>query len=308
MMLKTMVFKAFQRKFEDRYTGPWAVIEVLPGNCYRIQETETSKPQIVHHDRLKPYRARNPAEHNTDWVQRVKARYAAIRSQPPRLQVPPSTGEDSHQGHTDTENELLRTVGPYDDDVIETEGSFDVPAGHVIVPQPSFDQEPAATDALDVADQRQEATSANVAGTEPDMVDVSMQVSFTEPESSTVATDPKLLSAKAADVTSSDEDTISDVASLHSNAEFSVAEFTPRIHARRQQLRLQHRKSHKKLPKATRLQAADVIRDMRSCSESTSSVPLADSQFLFDRESTPPARSVVYGLRRRPKKRVAFTP
>ena len=222
--------------------------------------------------------------------------------------MPPSTGEDSHQGHTDTENELLRTVGPYDDDVIETEGSFDVPAGHVIVPQPSFDQEPAATDAPVVADQRQKVASTNVAGTEPDMVDVSMQVSFTEPESSTVATDPKLLSAKAADVTSSDEDTISDVASLHSNAEFSVAEFTPRIHARRQQLRLQHRKSHKKLPKATRLQAADVIRDMRSCSESTSSVPLADSQFLFDRESTPPARSVVYGLRRRPKKRVAFTP
>ena len=115
--------------------------------------------------------------------------------------MPPSTGEDSQRRHTDTENELLRTVGPYDDDVIESVGLFDVPAGHVIVPQHSFDQEPAATDAPDVADQRQEATSANVAGTEPDMVDTNMQVSFTEPESSTVATEPKLLSAKAADVT-----------------------------------------------------------------------------------------------------------
>ena len=126
-MLKTMVFKPFQRKFQDRYTGPWGVIEPLPGNCYRIQETEDSKPQIVHHDRLKPYRARNVEEHNTDWVKRVKARYAAIRSEPPRMPVPPSTGEDSQQNNSDTEHELLRTVGPYDSDDTDVEESCGVP-------------------------------------------------------------------------------------------------------------------------------------------------------------------------------------
>ena len=90
--------------------------------------TETSKPYIVHHDRLKPYRARNVSEHNTDWVKRVLARYTAIRSNPPRLQVPPSTGEATDQNDTAVENELLREVGPYDNDSVQTEDDVDVPA------------------------------------------------------------------------------------------------------------------------------------------------------------------------------------
>ena len=35
VMLKTMAFLPFQRKFQDRYTGPWTVIEGVYGNCYR---------------------------------------------------------------------------------------------------------------------------------------------------------------------------------------------------------------------------------------------------------------------------------
>ena len=77
VMVKTMAFQPFQRKFQDRYTGPWTVMESVFGNCYRIQLSEHEKPQIVHHDRLKPYQARNAEQHNTDWVDRVKARYAS---------------------------------------------------------------------------------------------------------------------------------------------------------------------------------------------------------------------------------------
>ena len=110
VMLKTMAFQPHMKKLQDRYTGPWAVIEALPGNCYRIQKSEFSKPEIVHHDRLKPYRARNPAEHNTDWVVRVRDRFAAIRSQEPLPPVMPSTGEETDL--CDLEEELVLNVRP----------------------------------------------------------------------------------------------------------------------------------------------------------------------------------------------------
>ena len=84
VMVKTMAFQPFQRKFQDRYTGPWTVMESVFGNCYRIQLSEHEKPQIVHHDRLKPYQARNAEQHNTDWVDRVKARYASNKTAIPR--------------------------------------------------------------------------------------------------------------------------------------------------------------------------------------------------------------------------------
>ena len=60
------------------------MIEGVYGNCFRIQLSEHEKPQIVHHDRLKPYQARNAEQHNTDWVDRVKARYASNKSVIPR--------------------------------------------------------------------------------------------------------------------------------------------------------------------------------------------------------------------------------
>ena len=110
VMLKTMVFQPHMKKLEDRYTGPWAVIEALSGNCYRIQKNEFSKPEVVHHDRLKPYRARDPAEHNTDWVVRVRNRYAVIRGQEPLPQVMPSTGEETDM--YDIEEELVLNVRP----------------------------------------------------------------------------------------------------------------------------------------------------------------------------------------------------
>ena len=115
VMLKTMVFQPHLKKLQDRYTGPWAVIEALSGNCYRIQKSEFSKPEIVHHDRLKPYRARNPEEHDTDWVARVRDRLAAIRSQEPLPPVMPSTGEETDM--CDLEEELVLNVRPEDTNI-----------------------------------------------------------------------------------------------------------------------------------------------------------------------------------------------
>ena len=123
VLLKKVVFLPFQRKFQDRYEGPRAVIEVLPGNCYRIQRQENSKPEVVHHDRLKPYRARNVNEHNTDWVKRVREHYAAVRSEAPWFVIQPSSGEASDQNDSETEHELLREVEPYDDGLEQSQDS-----------------------------------------------------------------------------------------------------------------------------------------------------------------------------------------
>ena len=54
-------------------------------------------------------------EHNTDWVKRVREHYAAVRSEAPRLVIPPSSGKASDQNDSKTEHELLRAVEPYDD-------------------------------------------------------------------------------------------------------------------------------------------------------------------------------------------------
>ena len=110
VLLKKVVFLLFQWKFQDRYGGPWAVMEVLPGNCYRIQRQENSKPEVVHHDRLKPYRARNVNEHNADWMKRVREHYATVRSEAPQLVIQPSSGEASDKNDSETEHELLRAV------------------------------------------------------------------------------------------------------------------------------------------------------------------------------------------------------
>ena len=307
VMLKTMVFKPFQRKFQDRYTGPWGVIEPLPGNCYRIQETEDSKPQIVHHDRLKPYRARNVEEHNTDWVKRVKARYAAIRSEPPRMPVPPSTGEDSQQNNSDTEHELLRTVGPYDSDDTDVEESCGVPVDDARETVHSKSDTPSPAKHSEAHD---DVIAAGGHDAEPELADVSIQVSFTESDTTSKdAANRSLLSGVTQE--SNDSDVTSDsesVLSMHSNAEYSVAEFTPRQQARRQQTRdAQRKRSRSQTPAKSRLRAADVQGDAHDKS-SSDSIHLAQSQFLFDRESTPPPRSTIYGLRCRPKRRVAFTP
>ena len=110
VMMKVMAYDPHRRKLQDRYTGTWAIIESIPGHCYRVQKDEFSRPEIVHHDRLKPYRARTPAEHNTDWVARVRDRFAAIRGQEPLPRIMPSSGEET--GLYDTEEELVLNARP----------------------------------------------------------------------------------------------------------------------------------------------------------------------------------------------------
>ena len=68
-----VLLKSFTRlkgcaKFQDKYLGPFAVTDKLSDIHFRIQQTIDSKPQIVHHNRLKRYFARNETENDTKWV------------------------------------------------------------------------------------------------------------------------------------------------------------------------------------------------------------------------------------------------
>ena len=296
VMLKTMAYLPFQRKFADRYTGPWAVIEAVSGNCYRIQMTEKSKPEIVHHDRLKPYRARNVSEHNTDWVKRVLARYAAIRSNAPRLIVPPSTGEASDQNDTDIEHELLREIGPYDNDSVQTEGT-------VGVPEQVAD---AATSPDNVAYALQGKSDVGTTQ-EPEMINMSLQVSLTSENDTPVAdaaTDAlPLLMEENSDVSSDAES----VHSVHSTAEYSVAEFKAPAYFKHRMSTPRATRGRRRRSATSRLKTHDVAMQESTDSDSDT-IQLAESHFMFSPESATPMRSQHYGLRRKPRQRVAYSP
>ena len=68
VMMKTMIHQPGTGKLEDKYLGPYAVLDALSSVNFRIQMNPNKRPIIVHHDRLKPYYARNPEENDTSWI------------------------------------------------------------------------------------------------------------------------------------------------------------------------------------------------------------------------------------------------
>lgn len=47
--------EGLSKKLRNHWIGPFLVIKKLSDVTYRIQETQISKPKVVHSDRLKPY-------------------------------------------------------------------------------------------------------------------------------------------------------------------------------------------------------------------------------------------------------------
>ncbi len=68
VLVKTMVRKPGIGKLSDRYEGPYVVLAKLSDVTYRIQQSPRKKPKVIHHDRLKPFYPRDPAENDTEWV------------------------------------------------------------------------------------------------------------------------------------------------------------------------------------------------------------------------------------------------
>ena len=55
------------KKLVPKYKGPFWVIDKLSDVNFRIAETADSKMRVIHHDRLKPYKSREPLN-TPDWV------------------------------------------------------------------------------------------------------------------------------------------------------------------------------------------------------------------------------------------------
>ena len=88
VLVKTMVRKPGVGKLMDRYEGPFTVLDKLSDVTYRIQQSPAKKPKVIHHDRLKPYYPRNPAENDTSWVENAPQQ-APVPLPPPTPPPPP---------------------------------------------------------------------------------------------------------------------------------------------------------------------------------------------------------------------------
>ena len=66
-------------KLQDFWTEPKRIISILPDVNYRVMGHAKDRPQIVHHDRLKPWYVRRPEDSNSSWVNELTRRFAPER-------------------------------------------------------------------------------------------------------------------------------------------------------------------------------------------------------------------------------------
>ena len=70
------------KKLVPKYKGPFWIVDKLSDVNFRIAENEESKMRVIHHDRLKPYKSREPLV-TPEWVY--------LRSKSKRETLPPAT-------------------------------------------------------------------------------------------------------------------------------------------------------------------------------------------------------------------------
>ena len=61
----------------DKFVGPFWVIDKLGDVNYRIQETEEGRPQVVHHNRMRPFTSRQPVL-VPNWVKQISKTLEAL--------------------------------------------------------------------------------------------------------------------------------------------------------------------------------------------------------------------------------------
>ena len=59
-----------EKKLVSKFKGPYWILAKIGAVNYRIQEAETSRPQVVHHNRMKPYFPRDPVQ-IPNWVTKI---------------------------------------------------------------------------------------------------------------------------------------------------------------------------------------------------------------------------------------------
>ena len=68
VLLKNFRLQPGIKKLQDRYIGPYYVLDRLGDQTLRVTRGPADKPDVVHYDRLKPYYARNAEETDLEWV------------------------------------------------------------------------------------------------------------------------------------------------------------------------------------------------------------------------------------------------
>ncbi|XP_057183036.1 uncharacterized protein LOC130549723 [Triplophysa rosa] len=76
------------RKFLPSYEGPYFFLGHLDDLVYRIQKSPKAKVKVVHHDKLKPYHARQPLDNS--WVLKDSESWQPLEVSPPSLEDDPS--------------------------------------------------------------------------------------------------------------------------------------------------------------------------------------------------------------------------
>jgi len=69
-----------EKKLADKWMGPFYVLDVLSDINFRIIENPTSKPKVLHHDRMKKYHSRE-AEPDNKWVLERSRSYSVSQAE-----------------------------------------------------------------------------------------------------------------------------------------------------------------------------------------------------------------------------------
>ena len=130
VLMKVMIKTPRTGKMEDRYKGPYYVVDVLSDSSLRIVRAPMEKPFVVHHDRIKPYVPRKASETDTSWV--LDLSKTAKKHQGTEMEVRPEPdGAVAEDTPADDAPEEAATVAveprPTEDDGVEAK--FPIPVG-----------------------------------------------------------------------------------------------------------------------------------------------------------------------------------
>jgi len=93
VLLKNFRLPPGTKKLQDRYLGPYYVLDRLGDQTLRVTRGPSDKPDVVHYDRLKPYYARKPEESDVKWVfERSWNRFLCSPTQDEANQTTPTVG------------------------------------------------------------------------------------------------------------------------------------------------------------------------------------------------------------------------
>jgi len=113
ILIKSFKFDTGIRKMQDRFVGPYYVLDVIGNINLRVATSAKATPEIIHQDRAKLYYPRTPDQVKPDWVFKRSRRY---QQHPPMVdlstQIDEQMLQDAHNAQDSTVPEVRRTAQP----------------------------------------------------------------------------------------------------------------------------------------------------------------------------------------------------